>query len=99
LVFSLDSISSVYNSYLHDVFTITYLDVYYGKDVLTHYLLTCDSGQTFTIPVDYTGRLNYYRLKNADGTYAKATGITKCYLQGAVGSFLAPKSWWEDVNR
>jgi subtilisin family serine protease len=99
LLVSLDSMSSVYNSYLHDVFTITYLDVYYGKDVLTHYLLTCDSGQTFTIPVDYTGRLNYYRLKNADGTYAKATGITKCYLQGAVGSFLAPKSWWEDVNR
>jgi subtilisin family serine protease len=99
LLVSLDSMSSVYNAYLHDVFTITYLDVYYGKDVLTHYLLTCDSGQTFTIPVDYTGRLNYYRLKNSDGTYAKATGITKCYLQGAVGSFLGPKSWWEDINR
>ena len=91
--------SSVYNSYLHDVFTITYLDVYYGKNVLTHYLLTCDSGQTFTIPVDNTGRLNYYRLKNQDGTYAKSGTITKCYLQGAVGSFLGPKSWWEDVNR
>ena len=99
LVVSLDSMSSVYNSYLHDVFTVTYLDVYYGKDVLTHYLLTCDSGQTFTVPVDYTGRLNFYRLKNVDGTYAKATGITKCYMQGVVGSFLAPKSWWEDVNK
>lgn len=99
LLVSLDSMSSVYNSYLHDVFTVTYLDVYYGKNVLTHYLLTCDNGQTFTIPVDNTGRLNYYRLKNQDGTYAKSGTITKCYLQGAVGSFLGPKSWWEDVNR
>lgn len=99
ILVSLDSMSSIYRSYTYDIFAITYVDVTFGKDALTSYLLTCDGGQTFSIPVETGSRLHYHRIKNADGSYASAVAIKSCYLQGIVASTLGPKSWWEDVYR
>jgi subtilisin family serine protease len=96
---SLYSYSTNWRSYAYDIFMVTYIDVNAGKPYLTHYLLTCNNGATYNIPVQSKGRLHSYRLKNADGTFASAVGIANCYLQGARNNQLGPQTWFLDVSR
>jgi subtilisin family serine protease len=96
---SLYSYSTNWRSYSYDIFMVTYVDVNYGKQYLTHYLLTCNNGSTYNIPVHPKGRLHSYRLKNADGTFASAVGIANCILQGAINNQLGPETWFLDVSR
>ena len=96
---SLDSYSTIWRSYTYDIFMVRYIDVSYGKNILSHYVLTCNTGQTFMIPLNMSSRSNSYRLKNSDGTFASAKGISSCFLQGAKDSFLGPKTWWESISK
>jgi subtilisin family serine protease len=96
---SLDSYSTIWRSYTYDIFMVRYIDVSYGKTLLSHYLLTCNTGQKYVIPINISARFNSYRLKNSDGTFASAKGISSCYLQGAKDSFLGPKTWWESISK
>jgi subtilisin family serine protease len=96
---SLYTYSSNWRSYTYDVFMVTYIDVNYGKRNLTHYLLTCDNGSTYTIPLDTSGSLHSYRLKNSDETFASSVGIKSCYLQGARNDYLGPSTWPLNVTK
>lgn len=95
---SLYTYSSDWRSYSYDVFIVTYKDVFYGKSLLTHYVLTCDNNQTYDIPVR-SGRLHSYRLRNADGSFLSSKGIKNCFLQGASNNVLGPKTWYLDVTK
>lgn len=96
---SLYTYSTNWKTYTYDVFMITYIDVNYGKKNLTHYILTCDNKNVYTIPLDLSGSLHSYRLKNSDGTFASSSGITSCYLQGAKNETLGPPTWPLNVTR
>jgi len=97
---SLFTYSSNWNSYLYDVFMITYIVANYGKSNVTHYVLTCDNGNIYKVPIPDNGLSLYsYRLRNTDGTFGSSHGIKSCYLQGARNDYLGPPTWPLDVTK
>lgn len=98
-LFALLAYSSIYNSNNYDIFITGFVDVTYGKEYVTHYILTCSDNKVYTIPKQSTGRLYFYRLKNDDGTFASATIPSRCFLQAASGSVLGPQTWYLNVSK
>lgn len=98
-LFALLAYSTNYSSPSYDIFIAGYIDVTYGKNYVTHYLLTCNDGKIYTIPKNENGRLHFYRLKNDDGTFANAIQATSCILRAASNNVLGPQTWNLNVSK